>query len=123
MHSLLTKRIEIPWAPVLKAVAIFLSLPSWVFIAKCVVDRVWASDDFPPPLIPCIGCLICTLSSMLLFLVRLDDFPVTRSRVLWILWSAFPVILVMIFFFLLFLYGIGFMVTFPLGLKGMHDSI
>jgi hypothetical protein len=62
--------------------------------------------DFSPSVIFCLGCIVCTLLSVLLFLLKLGDSDTTRSDVLWIIWSAFPVVLAMVIYCLLLLLGV-----------------
>jgi hypothetical protein len=110
MHSILTKRIEMQWPRVLRGTAILLSLPSWVFIITYVVYRVRMNDNFEPYVIlwECclVCCLVCNLLSTLLFLLRFDDFHTTRSGILWVVWSAFPVALFTIFYCAALLFGL-----------------
>ena len=44
--------------------------------------------------------------SVLLFLLRLGDSDTTRSNVFWIIWSAFPVALASVVYFVLLLFGL-----------------
>jgi hypothetical protein len=57
-------------------------------------------------LIFCLACIVCTMLSVLLFLLRLGDSDTTRSNVFWIIWSAFPVALASVVYFVLLLFGL-----------------
>jgi hypothetical protein len=92
-----------------KVVAILLSLPSWAFIVTCAIAIVQvrvAGGDHTPSLIFCLACIVCTLLSVLLFLFRLGGSDTTRSDILWIVWSAFPVVLASVVYFTLLLFGL-----------------
>jgi hypothetical protein len=123
MHPLLTKRIEIPWAQVLKGVAVILSLPSWALIAACIPYRGWIEHYFSLFVVICVVCWFCTSSSILLFIRSRGDCEAIRSSILRILWVASPILLVVLLGCLYLLYELGFVLTWPLHLGGMHDSM
>lgn len=122
MHAILTKRIEIPWNRLGKAVAGFLSLPSWAFIIASIL--FWSQigkDDFM--LYFWIAAGICWLSNSVAFLllIRLrDDSDATKSARFWFLCSALPIALVPLLVGVNFIYGILYVAS---HLGGMHDSL
>jgi len=120
MHPLLTKRIEIPWAHVLKSVAILLSSLSWAFIAAVIL--FWSRiDDYTPQfLIAAIVCCFCSACAVLLFIRMRGGSDATRSSTLWELWAASPILLIPLLVGFYVLFGLGYFFT---HLGGMHDSM
>ena len=120
MHSLLTKRIEIPWTPVLKGLAVLLSSLSWLFIA--IVISFWHRiDDYTPQfLIAAVICCFCSSFSVLLFIRLRGDSDASRASGFWIFWAALPILLIPVIGCWYVVYGLGYFVT---HLGGMHDSM
>jgi len=120
MHAILTKRIEIPWKRVLKGVAAFLALPSWVFLVGAILlwSRIGSHEiQF------WVSAGICWLSSSVAFLIFIrvrDDSGDTESGRFWILCSGFPIVLVPLLVGVNIIYGLFYVAT---HLSGMHDSL
>ncbi len=122
MHSVLTKRIEIPWKRLTKGAAVLLSLPSWAFIIATVLfwSRV-GKDDFVIQFLISAG--VCWLSSSIAFLlfVRLrGDSADTNSGRFWFLCSGLPVVLIPLLVGVNIVYGILRGLS---QIPGMHDSL
>jgi len=122
MHTILTKRVEKPWKRLGRAIAGFLSLPSWAFLIASIL--FWSQigkDDFM--LYFWIAAGICWLSSCVAFLllVRLrEESDVTGSDRFWSLCSALPIALVPLLVVVNFIYGLLYVGS---HLGGMHDSL
>jgi hypothetical protein len=122
MHAVLTKRIEIPWKRLARGAAVFLSLPSWVFIIATVLfwSRV-GKDDFVVQFLIIAGA--CWLSSSIAFLlfVRLrDDLADNKSGTFWSLCSGLPIVLIPLLVGMNIVYGLLRGLS---EIPGMHDSM
>jgi hypothetical protein len=80
-----------------KLAAIICSAPSWVFIVELVLYRIWIDGKYWPSFgwlfIPFCICLICSLASMTLSLISMNDYSITHADIQLFVWSAFPVCL------------------------------
>jgi hypothetical protein len=89
----------------IKLSAMICSSPSWVFIVDVILYRIWIDGkewpDLKTVLIPGCVCFICSLASMTLFLIYLNEHWTGPSDGFLFLWAAFPVCLGMGFVFFL----------------------
>jgi hypothetical protein len=120
MHTLLTKRIEIPWTRILKGIAVLLALLSWAYILAVVLFWGRIDDYLLPFFFTGIACCFGSSFAVLLFTRLRGDSDTTRASAFWILWASAPILLIPIIagFYMLFAAG-----AFVHGLGHMHDSM
>ena len=117
MHPLLTKRIKIPWGPILKGLGVFLSSLSWIFIAVVILFWHRIDDYIPQFLIAAAVCCLCSLCAVLVFSRMRGD---AEASGFWMLWAAVPILLIPLIVCWNVVYGLGYVAT---HLGGMHDSL
>ena len=122
MYTILTKRIEVSWKRIVKGVAVFLSLPPWIFIIAAVL--FWSQigkDDYIVWFWIIAG--VCGLSSsvaFVLFFRSQDDSADSKPERFWLLCSGLPIALIPLLVAVNLVYGIVSGIT---HLAGMHDSL
>lgn len=98
--------------------AVICSLPSWVYIAALVSYRFWMDGKNWPHFawlpVPGFICFVCSMVSMTIFLMLLDDSSSARSEIFWLIWAAFPIC------FAVFL-GLMLWVSLTFGGASMYD--
>jgi hypothetical protein len=76
------------------------SMPLWFFIACFVFNGGWfdPTDWFDSAwFCVCIICAVCSLLSVMLILVSMSEYRTVPSDVVWTVWAALPVVLMMLF--------------------------